>query len=658
MKKFGAFLSVAIISFVFCSCAGSPFMDLGSLKDELTVKEFPGQSDYPDDDGVVLYDSHHEDIRIDDDYNFETIVRIRRLTKVFKNVDKYSEKVFVLSSSDKLLTLNARIINPDGKIIELKPSDFHTVNGSEDDYTQTVKFTYPSVEKNSILEYDCRIYEKIPLITDVWDIQGSLPKMLSTYKITAPYLLLMKPVNGGAGWNWKYKDYNCRVPAPKVKNSSDEESIMDKEITFTWEQRDIPAFTPDPEMPPHKNYIKYLKFAPSKWKTWADVSDFFYKDFFKPSLVVSKEVTAKAAEITKNYNDEVDKIKNVYDFVQTLRYVDVDLGDASLTPEKPDVVLKRKYGDCKDKSVLLIAMLKSLGIQSKPVLVLTHDEGVLDNNFACWNFNHMIVKAETKDGKIFWIDPATKYCKLGFLPYQCENLNALVLNDDGTSEIEYTPKNSSADNLENLYMKLDLSKPDSININVAVKFKGELNLKYKNRLSENTHSEIMKFCKSMISEYFLNAEVTDYTIRNIDSTDADLKLEFNAKSPNTMLKQGNPTFLSVDQFKLPVDLEWLGREKRTYDIEFGYPYTVFKTIEILLPENKYIVKDLPANTSYAGQALSYLRTFYNYGNEKIVGTEKFSVNQKDIKVEYYTKIKEFFDNIKAKSDEKIILTNK
>jgi hypothetical protein len=369
-------------------------------------------------------------------------------------------------------------------------------------------------------------------------------------------------------------------------------------------------------------------------------------------LIINKAVEDKAAELTKNCTEDREKIKCIYDFIQTLRYVDIDLGQVSLEPESPEVVLKRKYGDGKDKSILLIAMLKSIGIESKPVLILTHDEGVLDNTFPSWNFNHMIVKAATKDGKEFWMDPSTRYCKLGSLPYQSENINALVLNDDGTSQIEYTPQNTSYDNVQFINMSLDLSKPDSLNILVSARYRGEINLKYKNILGEKTHSEMMKFCKSMISDYFVNAEVSDYTISDIDSTDLELKLEFNAKAPNDVLKPGNPTFLSVDQFKLPVGLDWLGREKRTYDIEFNYPYSIFKSIEIILPKDKYIVKELPVNTNYTGQAISYLRTFYNYGNERIVGTEKFSVNQKDIKVEYYGKLKEFFDKIKSKAEVK------
>jgi len=661
MRNLFVYLFLLFSAIVFYSCSANPFIDLDSIKNKLKIVEFPVQGDYPDNDGVVLYEDHFEDIRINNDGDFETTKRVHKVTKIFRNVEKYSSEEFVVPGEDKLISVNARVINPDGKIIELKSEDFHPVFGYAENSrfysdVQIIKFTYPSLEKNSIVEYDYRIMEKYPLIMDVWYIEGELPKLWDKYNLYVPYLLLMKKVDGGAGWGWKYKAYNCSIPNPIVKSDASG-PIVDKEALFTWDLRDIPAFTPEPAMPPYSNYLRYMKFKPMRWETWNDVSKDYYNDYFKPKLEITTEVSGKAEELTKNCSSETDKIKCIYDFVQSLRYVDVDLRQGDIEPYKPETVLKHKYGDCTDKTMLIIAMLKSLGIKSSPVLVLTHDEGVIDESFPCWNFNLMIVKVVTKDGKEIWIDPSTKYCKLGFLPHQCENIGVVVLNDNGTVNFENTPKNSSSDNIENFFMKLDFSNADTVNIQVSERYKGESNLKFKKELGEKTRSEILKICKSKISDYFVNAEVTDYTISDIDSTDLDLKFEFSAKAPNNMEKQGSLTLVTVDQFKLPLYLEWLGREKRTYDIEFNYPFTIFKTVEIDLPANKYTVKDLPSNTNYNGQALSYLRTFYNYGNEKIVGTEKFSVNQSNIKVDYFDKVKEFFDKIKLRNDEKIILTN-
>jgi hypothetical protein len=329
-----------------------------------------------------------------------------------------------------------------------------------------------------------------------------------------------------------------------------------------------------------------------------------------------------------------------------------------ITPGDPQKTLQRKYGDGKDKCILLVSMLKSLGIKASPVLVLTRDEGLIDKTFPCWNFNYMIVKVTTKDKQDIWIDPSLKYCKAGFLTYNCENINVLVLNDDGTSQIELTPKSSPKENAEQLFVKLDYTNSDSVMIDISAKYKGEYNFYIKNELSEKTPKEMMKYCKSLISDKYLNAEIINYSVSNLDSVNEDLKLNFSAKVPNNITSQSDLLFLNADPLKLSGDWDWLGREKRTYDIDFDYLYTLNKTIEIFLPENKYNVKEIPSKVAGTEQGIIYLRDFNAYGNSRIVANERFSITQKKIKVENYKRIRDFIDNVKSKMNEQIILTTK
>jgi hypothetical protein len=308
--------------------------------------------------------------------------------------------------------------------------------------------------------------------------------------------------------------------------------------------------------------------------------------------------------------------------------------------------------------MLLVSLLKAIGIEAKPVLTLTSDNGSIHTIFPNWNFNRMIVKASTTDKKDFWMDPTIKNCKLGSLPYECENINVLVLNDDETSQIEATPGSSAADNVKNLYMKMDLTNIDTAYIDISFRFKGEYDIKYKNSLSEKTHDELLKFCKSLVSDKYLNAEVLDYSISNLDSINSDLKLNFRLRIPNILEKQADLIFLNADAFPILSNWEWLSKEDRTYDIKFDYPYTVKKTIEIVLPENKYFIKNLPTSTVSAEQGINYSRNINSIGNNLIIENEIYSITDTKIKAQNYKTVKEYFDNLKNKLDEKIILTAK
>ncbi|MDR3626358.1 MAG: DUF3857 and transglutaminase domain-containing protein [Ignavibacteriaceae bacterium] len=653
-----------ITSIMFFSCSSVSFIDLNSLKEQLHLKEFPEQKLYPEADALVLSEMHDVSLSIVGNYDIETIEKVQKVVKIYRNIEKYSSvEIFVLSG-DIISDLKARTIKPDGSEVVLKSDDFHTIIGGGYDYNfysdeKTIKFSFPAVEKNCIIEYEYRVIKLYPFVLDMWQIQSSIPKLQNIYRLTAPKILLQSKTQGGAGWTWKYKTYNCYVPRPEYQENSDQGSgSYNQTDSFTWEQNDIPAFEVEPMMPPRSDYLQYIKFAPAHWENWNNVSDWYYNSLFKPELIISDEISNKAKELTKDCTDEADKIISISKFVQSIRYVAIELGQGGLIPSTPQKVLNHKYGDCKDKSILLIGLLKNININAKPVLVLTSDEGHINRSFPSWNFNHMIVKATTKDGKDFWIDPAINHCIPGDLSYQCKNVDVLVLNDDGTSQIETTPNGTFNDNVEDINIKINIADTDSTNLDISIKFKGEYNIEKRQFFAEKTKAEMLKYCKSLISDKYLNAEVKDYAISNIDSSSSDLKLSFIMKVPNPIEKQGDFNFLDIDPFQLSKGWEWLGSDKRKYDIEFDYPYTITKSIEVTIPGNKFQIKNLPPTSSANEGSLYYSKGYELLDKNKFVIKEKFSVTEKNINVKNYLNARKFIDGLKTRQNEKVILTSK
>ena len=278
MKLLRAIFTVFTISFLFYSCSGNPFINLDALKENLNIKEFPEQKDYPEADALVLTELHDVSLKIDSNYDLETVEKVQKAVKLFKNIDKYASVEISFLGEDKLSELKARTIKPDGTVVELKSEDFHTIvgHGGDDGYysdEKTIKFTFPAVEKNCIIEYEYFIEEFYPFVTDVWHLQGSIPKLQNIYKLTVPEILVRPRTMGGVGWNWKYKTSNCTLPQPEFQRNNDPgEGTIDKSVTFSWEQKDVPGFNPEPMMPPYSNYLQSVKFAPSKWEKWNDIS--------------------------------------------------------------------------------------------------------------------------------------------------------------------------------------------------------------------------------------------------------------------------------------------------------------------------------------------------------------------------------------------------
>src|SRR5262245_19018730 len=171
---------------------------------------------------------------------------------------------------------------------------------------------------------------------------------------------------------------------------------------LVFEERAIGKVDVEPSTPP--SYLAHRRMQFSEFSGWDDVVAWASRLFQRQG-----ELSEDIREIIENLRQrptEEDRAVAALEFVQSeIRYFSVSLGESSHRPTQPDVVLKQRYGDCKDKSLLLMTLLEALGIQSKPVLVANGIRRGLDKLLPSPQpFNHAIVQV-TVDGKVFYLDP-------------------------------------------------------------------------------------------------------------------------------------------------------------------------------------------------------------------------------------------------------------
>lgn len=87
-----------------------------------------------------------------------------------------------------------------------------------------------------------------------------------------------------------------------------------------------------------------------------------------------------------------------------VRYVALAMGVGGLVPTTAETTWARRFGDCKAKTVLLLALLKELGIAAEPVAVsLAFGDGLNERLPMAGNFDHVIVRANVA-GRTVWMD--------------------------------------------------------------------------------------------------------------------------------------------------------------------------------------------------------------------------------------------------------------
>jgi hypothetical protein len=101
-----------------------------------------------------------------------------------------------------------------------------------------------------------------------------------------------------------------------------------------------------------------------------------------------------------------EKINKIINFVQDdIRYMGIESGIGSIKPFPPEQVVKQRFGDCKDKSLLLVSLLNKIGVEAYPALVNSALQHKINDLYPSNQvFNHCIVAFDYKDHR-YWVDP-------------------------------------------------------------------------------------------------------------------------------------------------------------------------------------------------------------------------------------------------------------
>lgn len=158
----------------------------------------------------------------------------------------------------------------------------------------------------------------------------------------------------------------------------------------------------------------------SDWKSIADA----YQQGAAAKAVVTPEVEALADEITRGASSQREQARLLYDWVRkNIRYVASYVGNGGWVPNDTNTILKTHYGDCKDHSTLLEALLEARGIPASQVLIYADTENYLLPPIALLWFNHAINYLPTLG---LFLDSTDSQMPFGILPENDSDKPVLV----------------------------------------------------------------------------------------------------------------------------------------------------------------------------------------------------------------------------------------
>lgn len=186
----------------------------------------------------------------------------------------------------------------------------------------------------------------------------------------------------------------------------------------------------------------------STFGSWKDFLD-WYRAAVEGFTEPDDQTRRLALDLTKGATTRDEKLRRLFDYVaDDIRYVNYVSGEWWL-PNRPQQVVARRQGDCDDKAILLITLLKAVGIEATEVLVQTRLTGqpsvLLSKGAAVPLFDHGIAYLPAKNGRAaMWLDATSPQSRLGPLPAMDARAQALFVSE-GTPEIVATPSSSPSE---------------------------------------------------------------------------------------------------------------------------------------------------------------------------------------------------------------------
>jgi hypothetical protein len=307
---------------------------------------------------------------------------------------------------------------------------------------------------------------------------------------------------------------------------------------------------------------------------------------------------------------------------------------------------KNKTGNVAEINLMLTAMLRFAGIDANPVLVSTRSNGIalFPSRTA---FNYVIAAVEIENALIL-LDATEKYASPNILPERDLNWYGRLIRKEGTStDVDLTPKTPSKE-IHNISYK----------INTDATIEGKIRKQITDYKALNFRQTKVGLVKENYLEQLENAnnaiEISEYTREN--------DYEITKPIIETFSFKGNRDVEMINDKIYIAPLLFLGYkqnpfklEKRDYPIDFTYPFQEKYLINIDLPEG-YAIESIPKSINMVtGDDMGLFKYIINGADNKIQVSITFEISMAIVGADYYDIIKDFFQKVIEKENEKIVL---
>ena len=425
-----------------------------------------------------------------------------------------------------------------------------------------------------------------------------------------------------------------------------------------WQLKNFKAYEEEPYSSNISEYAPAVLLAPNMmefdgykgdFESWEKIGLWFNK-INENRDQLPEETISKMHELTKDAQNENEKIKRIYNYLQNrTRYVSIQIGIGGWQAFDAETVDRLGYGDCKALTNYLKALLKSVGISSNYTIAEAGENApLLIKDFPGDQFDHVCLTVPLKNDTVY-LECTDQLIPFGFIGDFTDDRNVLLITENG-GKIIHTPKYSINDNLKSRNAKVSISSDGNGNAIVSTLHKCIFYDKIYTLIRENQEEKKRELYQRIhIPSFSIDSFAFKESKEQIPFINEFLALKLN----NYATVSGNRIFIPLNLMNRLTDVPKKS-DTRKSDVIVRRSFQNIDTITYKLPHD-YKIENIPQGKSLITPFGEYQYSIRIKDNNEAEYIRIFKLFKGNYPVSSYDDFVKFFEQVSFNDNAKIVL---
>ncbi|CAM3313513.1 DUF3857 domain-containing protein [Aequorivita lipolytica] len=545
-----------------------------------------------------------------------------------ERIEEYNKIYLPYDNNSELLVNKARVIKPNGEILELDDSKILTAENEE---TQRVYkfFAFEGIEKGSIIEY-YYLVKRVPEYSGKrLTFQTSYDKKDVSFDLYSPSNLV-----------FQFKSFN---DLPEITRNT----LSEKKLHWTMRAAEIPGLEEESQAAYKassafviykldQNLSNNTKDITSYSKVSQNLYNFYYGEIDKRAQKKLNKFLDEAGVKPGTDTDEI--LRTLESYIKTNVY----LGKGENVGSDLESVLNQKVASSKGLMKLFISLFNTLDIKHEIILTSDRQDLKFDPEFEANTFLNEYLFYFPKTDK--YMAPTEFDSRYGFPPAYLTDTYGLHIKEvalgdfkSATGKIEYINPVPAEETVDKMIIDVNFD-PEDLTV-TTIKLDRTLSGYYAmymqpfmNIIPEENKTELLEDFAKRLDE---SAAIKSKEMNNADPALFGIKpLQFviDFESEAFVEKAGNRYLFKVGDL-IGRQIQMYQENERKLPLEDEFTRTYYRTINVKIPEGYRVAnaEDININHSFSkdGKEVLMFKSFYEMDGDtlKITADEFYKINK-------------------------------